>query len=90
MSLRHGMLCPPDTFVPPSTTGLTTHGATFVIVLALYCLSFSGRLVMFRTVLRVRLEERFEMNLFSDCLSTSSLSEILQYFRFCNGNSKVY
>ena len=57
------MLCPPDTFVLLSTTGLTTHGATFVIVLALYCLSFSGRFVMFRTVLRVRLEDYFEMTL---------------------------
>ena len=57
------MLCPPDTFVLLSTTGLTTHGVTFVIVLALYCLSFSERFVMFRTGLRVRLEERFEMTL---------------------------
>lgn len=57
------MLCPQDTFVLPSTTGLTTHGATFIIVLALYYLSFSGRFVMFPTVLRVRLEKRFEMTL---------------------------
>ena len=49
-------------FVPLSTTGLTTHGTTFLKVTALYCMSFSGRFVMFRTLLCVRLE-RFEMTL---------------------------
>ncbi len=50
-------------FVLLSTTGLTTHGTTFLKVIALYYMSFSERFVMFRTVLCVRLEERFEMTL---------------------------
>ena len=50
-------------FVLLSTTGLTTHGATFLKVIALYYLSFSERFVIFKTELCVRLEERFEMTL---------------------------
>ena len=83
------MLCPPDTFVLLSTTGLTTHGATFVIVLAFYCQSFSERFVMFRTGLRVRLEERFEMTL-TQRLFIYIFPKRDAISRFCNGNSKIY
>ena len=67
-------------FVLLSTTGLTTHGTTFLEVIALYCMSFSERFVMFRTVLCVRLEECFEM----------TLTQRLFIYLFCNGNSKLY
>ncbi len=63
MSLCYGMLYLPDAFVLLSTTGLTTHGTTFLEVIALYCMSFSERFVMLRLVLCVRLEECFEMTL---------------------------